>query len=149
MKPGERVDLIKKLADSLAETTWQHVDLVLRQFGFPWSREWDGGDLQFYAQHHLEQGKTPEGIATALFDILIDHSLTAGEMATAVVNYFAASTSYSETRRRVVMVERIKVWTPELLQRVETATRENDEIQNCFDMPDRIRALVRRHSGRE
>ena len=70
-------------------------------------------------------------------------------MATAVVNYFAASTSYNETRRRVAMVERIKVWTPELLQRIETAARENDEIQNCFDMPDRIRALVRRHSGRD
>ena len=52
-------------------------------------------------------------------------------------------------KRLVAMVERIKVWTPELLQRIETAARENDGIQNCFDMPDRIRALVRRHSGRD
>jgi hypothetical protein len=284
VKPGERVDLIKKLADALAPTTWSHIDLVLRQFGFPWGEK-GGSDLRFYAQHHLEQGedeqllalheyllpgpvvaaspsrwtagcfrlfmshvhadkmlvsavkfslslygidcfvahedieptkewiieieaaletchaaaafltptfhdskwtdqelgyclrrqvliipiklgldpygfvsryqafagqgKTPDEIGNALFDILLDHPLTASEMAISVVNYFAASNSFNETRRRVVMVDRIKVWTPELLQRIETAARDNIEIRDCWGMPDRIRALVTRHSGRE
>jgi hypothetical protein len=57
MKPGERVDLIKKLADELSTTTWQHVDLVLRQFKLPWSQEWHGpSDLDVYASSHLERG---------------------------------------------------------------------------------------------
>ena len=287
VKPGERVDLIKKLADALAQGSWSHADLTLRQFAFPWSDQWDGGNLQYYALVHLEKGKdsqlvelnnylfpeasapmsattgrwkqgyfrlfmshihadkelissvklhlsrygidcfvahediepakewiteietaldtchalaafltpsfhaskwtdqelgyclrrrvlivpikfdvdpygfiaryqafsgfgkNPEEIATALFDIFIDHPLTASEMATAVVNYFAASDSFNETRRRVTMVDRIKAWTPELLQRIETAARENVDIRECWGMPDRIRALVTRHSGRE
>jgi len=57
MKRGERVDLIRKLADSLGRTTWPQVDLVLRQFGFRWSHDWPGDDLEVYALHHLEQGK--------------------------------------------------------------------------------------------
>jgi hypothetical protein len=52
-------------------------------------------------------GKSAEEIAAVLFDIFIDHPLTAGEMATAVVNYFAVSDSFNETRRRVSMMDRI------------------------------------------
>jgi hypothetical protein len=70
-------------------------------------------------------------------------------MATSIVNYFAASTSFNETRRRIAMVDRIKVWTPELLQRIEAAGRDNVDIRDCWGMPERIRALARRHSGRE
>ena len=95
------------------------------------------------------QGRTPDDIATALFHLLIDHPLTASEMATSVVNYFVESISFSETRRRVAMVDRIKVWTPELLQRIEAAARDNVDVRDCWGMPERIRALVRRHSGRE
>jgi hypothetical protein len=94
-------------------------------------------------------GKEPGQIATALFDILFDNPLTATEMAGAVVNDFAASPSYAETRRRISTVERIKSWTPELLQRLEVAARENSQISECTNMPNRIQALVRRHSGRE
>jgi TIR domain len=285
MRPGERVDLIKRVADSLARTSWDHVDLVLRQFGLPWSREWQG-ELEGYVLHHLQrgedaqlvelhaylfpepveravetdrwtpshfrlfmshvhddkalvsavkshlsrygvdsfvahedieptkqwvteietaldtchalaafltrtfheskwtdqelgyclhrrvlivpiklgvdpygfvaryqaftgQGKTAEEIAGALVDILFVHELTAREMAAAVVNYFAASNSYEATRSRVALLDRITAWTPELLQRVETAARENSQIRECYYMPERIRALVRRHSGRE
>jgi hypothetical protein len=56
MKPGERVDLIKKLAESLANTSWEHVDLVLRQFALPWSPNWEG-NLESYILRRLERGE--------------------------------------------------------------------------------------------
>jgi hypothetical protein len=62
VKPGERVDLIRKLAKALGHTSFAHVDLVLRQFGFPWSGQWDG-DVEFYAQYHLEKGKDEQLLA--------------------------------------------------------------------------------------
>ena len=57
MKPGERVDLLKTLAERLAEREWDDIDLILRQFGFTWSTEWEGdGGKVAYSRHHLEGG---------------------------------------------------------------------------------------------
>jgi len=57
MKPGERVDLLKTLAGGLAEREWDDIDLILRQFGFSWSNEWEGhGDKVEYCRNHLEGG---------------------------------------------------------------------------------------------
>ncbi len=56
MKPGDRITLLRRLADSLAQQEdWDDVDLVLRQFGFTISDRWDG-TKRSYALHHLESG---------------------------------------------------------------------------------------------
>lgn len=105
----------------------------------------------FIARYEALSGveKTPEELTATIFDILVDHELTASEMASALVSYFTTSDSYNETRRRMPLVERIKAWTPELLQRLEASVDQNGDIRDCFHMPDRVRALVKRHSGRE
>lgn len=54
MKPGERVRLIKRLAAALAKLDWDELDLTLRQFGLPWSRNWPSGDHESYAVAHIE-----------------------------------------------------------------------------------------------
>lgn len=57
MKPGDRVDLLKTLAKGLAEREWDEIDLILRQFGFSWSNEWEGdGGRIGYCRNHLESG---------------------------------------------------------------------------------------------
>ena len=57
MKPGDRVDLLKTLAKGLAELEWDEIDLILRQFGFNWSNEWEGdGGRIGYCRDHLESG---------------------------------------------------------------------------------------------
>jgi hypothetical protein len=61
LKPGERIGLIRGLADALAPMEWADIDLILRQFGFPWSAEWGSTDRRAYAMHHLEAG-TDESI---------------------------------------------------------------------------------------
>lgn len=47
MKPGERISVIKEVADALAQQGWQDVDLILEQFGFATLYEWDG-DVRSY-----------------------------------------------------------------------------------------------------
>jgi hypothetical protein len=90
-------------------------------------------------------GKTAAGLAAVLFKIFIEHELTAGEMATGVVDYFAASHSFSETRRRMQLVESVTAWTPELLARLDAAAAPNDQIRDCYGMPAKIAALVAQH----
>src|SRR5438045_3702801 len=55
MTPGERVDIITKLARELSTRPWDDVDLALRQFGFSWSTNWDGNQYG-YVVHHIEDG---------------------------------------------------------------------------------------------
>jgi hypothetical protein len=292
MKPGDRIELLKKLAGKLAERDWGEVNLVLRQFELPWAdHSWEPESLYDYALHHLERGNDtalrelfeylfsgqaaadssevdtegpwtpnrfrlflshisgdkrfvaelkgalalfaidgfvahedieptkewvkeietaletchalaailsppfhssdwmdqevgycikrrvllvpvmmgsvpygfmgryqgldarkmePPEIAAHLFAILVDHLLSSGHMASAIVSNFEDSPSYNETRRRLGLVERTKAWTPELLQRLEGSIERNGQIKDCVigagTVPDRIRAIVEQHS---
>ncbi len=56
MKPGERVTLIKRLAQRLSESDWPEIDLTLRQFGIPWTDDWRGNDRLQYCLAMLENG---------------------------------------------------------------------------------------------
>jgi hypothetical protein len=104
----------------------------------------------FLGRYQAPQGaaKTTAALASVLFNIFIEHELTAGEMASAVVNYFAASSSFNETRRRMQLVESITTWTPALLARLEASVAPNVDIRDCYGVPARIAALVRQHGGK-
>ena len=56
MQPGQRVDVIKRVATRLAATEdWGEIDLVLEQFGFPTSDYWDR-DMRSYIVKSLRDG---------------------------------------------------------------------------------------------
>lgn len=56
MQPGERVDVIKRVAEQLAATDdWVEIDLVLEQFGFPTSNQWQG-DMKAYIIEFVKDG---------------------------------------------------------------------------------------------
>jgi hypothetical protein len=44
---------MKKLSAALESLDWDELDLTLRQFGFPWSHNWEG-DKRSYVLSHLE-----------------------------------------------------------------------------------------------
>jgi hypothetical protein len=56
VKPGLRVGLIKEVATKLAESEWSDIDLILRQFDFPWSDSWGNDDRYGYVLSHIEGG---------------------------------------------------------------------------------------------
>lgn len=55
MKPGERVNVVRRIGALLGEWEWTDIDLVLRAFGFSWSPNWDGDRLS-YVINHIEDG---------------------------------------------------------------------------------------------
>lgn len=55
MTPGERVTLIRQLADELKNGTYTDGDLMLRQFGFRWDNRWSGDSYSYYVAM-LESG---------------------------------------------------------------------------------------------
>lgn len=57
MKVGQRINLIKKLAKHLAEFGFSEGNLILRQFGLPWSNGWSAGEEESYFLSMLEKGQ--------------------------------------------------------------------------------------------
>ncbi len=57
MQPGQRVDVIKRVATRLAATNdWGEIDLVLEQFGFPTLDDWQEG-MRSYIVTSLKHGE--------------------------------------------------------------------------------------------
>ena len=82
-------------------------------------------------------------LAALLFKTFSEHELTADEMSSAVVEYFATSRSFKETRRRWQLVESITRWSSPLLARLEASVAPNVDIRECFGIPAKITALVK------
>lgn len=55
MKKGHRVDIIRRNADKLSKFNYSGIDLILRQFEFPWSEQWTGTKIE-YCRHYVEKG---------------------------------------------------------------------------------------------
>jgi hypothetical protein len=68
LQAGDRINLIRRLSSKLAELEWSDLDLTLRQFGLPWSNEWQSSRYD-YAIHHLEDGD--EEVLLNLYEHLI------------------------------------------------------------------------------
>lgn len=72
MQPGERIDIIKRVATRLAaEDNWGDIDLVLEQFGFQIEQQWRG-DYKSYITHCLKNGD--DSSLAAVDQYLMGHS---------------------------------------------------------------------------
>lgn len=72
MQPGERVDIVKRVAERLAaEDEWMEIDLILEQFGFPTSLSWSD-DKKSYLIQHLKHGDSDR--LNAIDQYLMGHS---------------------------------------------------------------------------
>lgn len=87
-------------------------------------------------------GRSPEKIAQMIFDILVSHDLTAGQMADALVSQLEDSPSFADAKYNISLVERVNSWTPDLLRRLEASVQRNNQIRNAFGIPERIRSLI-------
>lgn len=50
MQPGERIEIIKRIATRLAADDWADIDLVLEQFGFETEWRWEGDAKSYVVQ---------------------------------------------------------------------------------------------------
>ncbi len=54
LSPGQRVDLKRRVAETLGEQSWSDVDLILREFGFATTEQWRDNDRNAYVIAMLE-----------------------------------------------------------------------------------------------
>lgn len=63
MKPGERVQLLRQLAEHInANEDWTHTDLILKQFGFRPPEDWNGPQYEYVLQT-LSDGREADLLA--------------------------------------------------------------------------------------
>lgn len=54
MEVSERITVIQQIARQLASQEWYTIDLILRQFGLPWSDSWSGNNKEAYVVEMIE-----------------------------------------------------------------------------------------------
>ena len=67
MKPAERVERIKGIAEALAGQEWAEIDVTLGQFGFPTSDSWSGTKSDYLYAHVKD---ATDEVLTELHDYL-------------------------------------------------------------------------------
>ncbi|WP_205748034.1 toll/interleukin-1 receptor domain-containing protein [Desulfuromonas acetexigens] len=50
MHPSDRIKYIKGIAEELAKEEWEFIDLTLKQFGLPWTDQWNGNKETYVIQ---------------------------------------------------------------------------------------------------
>lgn len=66
-------------------------------------------------------------------------------MAPCIITVFEKSDSFASAKNNLALLEKIKVWTPEMLQRIEQAVKKNNQIRDSWGVPERIIEIIAKH----
>jgi hypothetical protein len=91
-----------------------------------------------------QPGEDPWNVSQRVLQWLIRTPSAQTAMAEGLVTSFERSGSYDNTRRVFGMLKDMPVFTPVQLQRLETATKDNDQVGNAVFGPDAISDLIRK-----
>lgn len=95
------------------------------------------------------QKKNAAALATEIFDVLVNHKQTSRQMTEALVLRMEESDSFAQAKGNIGRLERAIYWHPSFNDRLETARKENSQIQGSWGVSDRIKQLVKsRRDGR-
>jgi len=56
MTPSERIKIIRSISSALVDKEWALIDLTLKQFGLPWTNQWQSGDKAAYVIDMISDG---------------------------------------------------------------------------------------------
>ena len=87
-------------------------------------------------------GKTPEKLASNIFDALKKHPQTRAIAARQVVALFEASSSFKAANARMAMVEELELWEPSFSERLSNAVETNSQIKGAFGVTKRVKAVI-------
>jgi hypothetical protein len=62
LTPGQRIDAKKRIAETLGQQGWAHIDLTLGEFGFPTTENWRGVGGVDYVLDMLRESKRDEAL---------------------------------------------------------------------------------------
>jgi hypothetical protein len=96
------------------------------------------GDTSQLASHHLAKG---------IFEILVASPKTAAKLAPSIAERYSDAHSFDDARANLGRLQEISAdhWTAEMIERVEKAGRENNQLRDGVYYSEKIPALVSRH----
>lgn len=86
--------------------------------------------------------KKPQDLARELATILAKHRLTRARMADALVSSFVSSNSFAEAKSTARNLSMIQEWSPERIERVRLALKENDQIVGAWGVPASVEKVL-------
>lgn len=96
------------------------------------------GDTSQLASHNL---------ATDIFQVLVASPKTAAKLAPAIAKRYSEAHSYDDARANLGRLQNIPAehWTPEMIELVEKAGRENSQLEDGVYYDEQIPAVATRH----
>jgi len=89
-------------------------------------------------------GKTPAQLAGELFDTYRKSKQTERKMAEIIIALFERSTSFANAKKLVGLVESLEVWEPSFSARIESAVKNNSQVNGSWGVPERADALIKK-----
>lgn len=92
----------------------------------------------------------PRAIAADIIGVLIDHEETQSSIASLLVHRLATSTSFRTSIDTIdVIKNKIKVFTPEMIETMQEAVTTNTQVSNAFRVPQQIEAIAAKYGAQE
>ena len=89
----------------------------------------------------------PQKMAGEIFSALVKNSLTGEKIQDSIIGYFEGTPSFAEARRRIDLLQHVKTWSPDRIQRIHQSLEKNSQIRNANGIPDRVRYIISRHES--
>jgi hypothetical protein len=89
-------------------------------------------------------GKTAAALADELFDSYRRNKQTQRKMAEVIVGLFEKSTSFATAKKLIGLVESLEIWEPSFSARLESAVKNNSQVNGSWGVPERANALVKK-----
>jgi hypothetical protein len=93
------------------------------------------------------QNKPALTLAHELFDSYRKNKQTQPRMAEVLVDLFEDSGSFAAARTRVGYLEKLEVWEPAFVSRIQAALESNSQISKSSGVPGRVDALAKKWSA--
>jgi len=87
-------------------------------------------------------GKQPSELADEIFDAFRKNKQTRYRMADILINMFAESFNYAQSKALMTHLEELPVWEPSYPARLRSAVEHNDQVRDSFGVPDRVEKLI-------
>jgi hypothetical protein len=103
----------------------------------------------FISRYQAVRGSSRSAVEVAsdLFRLFIRNPKTAAATAESLVAAFEDSNSFADAKHRVNQLSNIVSWTPELLRRIDTAVRENDQVSHSWGVPGQVAQILGANGG--
>ncbi len=86
----------------------------------------------------------PDTLASGVVDLLLKNKTTAGTMRESLVVGLEKAPSFAASKAIAGKVEGLKFFTSEQLTRMEASCKNNEQVENSFNVPERIQRVIQR-----